>query len=73
MELFQRNRLQICNGCEFNVSGDCALCGCEIQLKTSIPEEKCPATPSRWGSLTVMGEAEKAGQLPGCVACSKRK
>lgn len=73
MELYQVERLKICNSCEFNISGDCALCGCDIQNKTSIVEESCPASPKRWGPLFVMSEAEKAGQVPGCSSCNKRR
>jgi hypothetical protein len=66
-------RLKICNGCEFNVAGDCALCGCIISEKVQKPDEKCPAIPSRWGSLTSLSEPEKAGQMPGCIPCSKKR
>ena len=73
MELYQIDRLKICEACEYKVSTDCALCGCDIQKKTAIAEESCPAKPKKWDALFVMSEAEKAGQVPGCSSCNKRR
>ena len=39
-------RLYICDRCEYkiNVGGQsfCDICGCMINLKTSVPQEHCP-------------------------------
>ena len=44
------NRLKYCNRCEYLEVIDnqkiCGLCGCFINLKTSVKEEKCPS--NKW-------------------------
>lgn len=68
---FIEARLAICNGCEFNVQGDCALCGCVIADKVQKPEESCPAIPPRWGSLT--GLPDNSPNRVACVPCQKNR
>ena len=64
-------RLKICNSCEFNVSGDCALCGCVIETKVLDPNESCPSQPSRWPSA-VPSVADTINRGV-CVPCSKNR
>lgn len=64
-------RLAICNGCEFNILGDCALCGCVIADKVQKEEESCPAIPKRWDSLT--GFSTPSPNTVACVPCQKRR
>jgi hypothetical protein len=37
-----------CNACENNLAGVCLICFCVIAAKTSLIQECCPDTPSRW-------------------------
>lgn len=36
-------RLRICEGCAWNRSGKCDLCGCPVKLKAAMKSESCPA------------------------------
>ena len=37
-----RERISICNICEYNARGICALCGCVLKAKTKLKTESCP-------------------------------
>lgn len=73
------DRLKMCNICEFNVGGECALCGCNIEQKVADPNENCPAVPPRWLSSNFVGQStsvpQKGAPHPntGCGSCTKRK
>jgi len=45
---FDEIRLAICNACEFNIGGECVLCGCIVADKVKKELESCPAVPKRW-------------------------
>lgn len=45
-----RERLKICNSCEFNSNGDCDICGCIIRKKAWWKSEDCPK--NKWDKLT---------------------
>jgi hypothetical protein len=66
-------RLKICNSCEFNVLGDCALCGCLIATKVLDPNEKCPAGQSRWPSITAQPTGADLINRGVCVPCQKNR
>lgn len=66
-------RLKICNSCEFNVAGDCAMCGCVVETKVLDPNESCPAVPSRWPSATAAPSVADTINRGVCVPCSKNR
>lgn len=35
-------RLEVCKGCDKWTGTSCKVCGCYVNLKVKIPEEKCP-------------------------------
>lgn len=35
-------RLEVCKGCDKWTGTSCKVCGCFVNLKVKIPEEKCP-------------------------------
>ena len=35
-------RLGVCKGCDQWTGKSCKVCGCFVNLKVKIPEEKCP-------------------------------
>ena len=35
-------RLEVCKGCDKRTGKSCKVCGCFVNLKVRIPEEKCP-------------------------------
>lgn len=35
-------RLEVCKGCDQWTGKSCKVCGCFVNLKVRIPEEKCP-------------------------------
>ena len=35
-------RLEVCKGCDQWTGKSCKVCGCFVNLKVKIPEEKCP-------------------------------
>ena len=35
-------RLAVCHGCDKWTGKSCKVCGCYVNLKVKIPEEKCP-------------------------------
>lgn len=35
-------RLAVCHGCDKWTGTSCKVCGCFVNLKVKIPEEKCP-------------------------------
>ena len=39
-------RLAVCHGCDKWTGTSCKVCGCFVNLKVKIPEEKCPE--SKW-------------------------
>lgn len=65
-------RLKICNSCEFNIDGDCALCGCVILDKVQIIEEQCPLTPAKWSAGFTPTIAEQVNSRI-CKVCKKNK
>ena len=66
-------RLKICNSCEFNVEGDCALCGCVIAVKVLDPNEKCPGVPSRWPAQVENPTGADLINQSICVPCTKNR
>ena len=48
----QAERWKICEGCEklYKPTSTCRLCGCFMQVKTWMPNQKCPA--SKWERYT---------------------
>lgn len=38
---FAIERMNVCNSCDKNVKQVCQLCGCYLQAKTLVKEEKC--------------------------------
>jgi hypothetical protein len=40
----QKQRMEICNGCEFlfKLSKQCRKCGCFMEMKTQLPHAECP-------------------------------
>lgn len=44
-----KQRLATCGSCEFNIGGECVLCGCVVLEKVQKELESCPAIPQRWG------------------------
>ena len=38
----KRKRIEICNVCEHNRMQLCKLCGCMIQMKTTLKKASCP-------------------------------
>ena len=71
MVMYAEERLKICNSCEFNLAGDCALCGCVIADKVQKLEESCPLTPPKWSSGTTLSQAQIINNGV-CVPCTKR-
>lgn len=59
----------ICEACDLNIGGECGLCGCHIETKVQDANESCPATPSKWTSVTI----KKEHPSKGCSSCTKRK
>lgn len=72
MDKMIEGRLKICQSCEFNISNDCVLCGCDINSKVQILEEKCPLTPPRWSAGVSMSRADEINKTI-CVPCSKNR
>lgn len=52
-ELIYRQRLEICNGCEFHSNGRCThkACGCYLATKAWWASENCPI--AKWPKLGV--------------------
>lgn len=73
----QVDRLKVCTICEFNVGGDCALCGCNIAQKVEDPNQSCPANPPRWLAFsdTPQGAIPLGAPHPraGCGTCGNRR
>lgn len=47
---FAQERLAICNACPYNENMECVICGCDLNIKPTVPEEFCPLSPgSKWG------------------------
>jgi hypothetical protein len=48
----REERWKICQGCEklYVPTSTCRLCGCFMQVKTWMPNQKCPA--SKWEKYT---------------------
>lgn len=68
------DRLKVCTICEFNIGGDCAICGCNITQKISDPEQSCPANPPRWLAITQSATPTIGAPHPraGCGTCGSR-
>jgi hypothetical protein len=49
-------RMAICRGCEhfINLTSQCKLCGCFMNLKTKLTNASCPA--GKWGQIHVTME-----------------
>jgi hypothetical protein len=45
----QAERLAICGACEHDVDGWCQVCGCNLSVKVSFAEQRCPLEPPKWG------------------------
>ena len=45
-ESIVRDRIKLCEGCEFLHNNRCSECGCFIALKAGLKSEKCPL--NRW-------------------------
>lgn len=43
-----RERIAICEKCEYKQGTQCKLCGCMIFAKAAFRHEYCPDTPPRW-------------------------
>jgi len=41
-DILIKERLNICNSCEFLKDNKCMACGCDINTKISAKIEKCP-------------------------------
>ena len=55
-----RSRLDICNSCEFLLTGgQCSECGCIVKYKTSWASEKCPI--GKWSEYK-----QTRGKCGGC-------
>lgn len=44
----QVKRLAICNRCDLNQNGYCAICTCNCKMKVMWADEYCPANPPKW-------------------------
>lgn len=72
MSDFAKDRLNICNQCEFQIEGFCALCSCELKIKVTLPEETCPAQPAHWVSQSKQVSQVINHPTAGCVPCRSR-
>lgn len=69
MSDFVQDRLNICNSCEFNVEMQCALCGCDLIIKTAQKEETCPAQPPKWIAQSAQVLRAPVDPRVGCIPC----
>jgi len=44
----KKRRMEICSRCEHYRDGSCAICGCNLKIKTSWQMEKCPLPQHKW-------------------------
>lgn len=60
----QKERYDICLGCDklYKPTSSCRVCGCFMQLKTWMPEQRCPL--DKWLEVSVTEEKknEREGQ-----------
>lgn len=64
MNDFIEYRLEICGRCPYNLDGECCLCGCNLEIKTADPNEKCPHTPLRWNTQANSVKKEEVQSAP---------
>lgn len=52
----QKERYDICLGCDklYKPTSSCRVCGCFMQLKTWMPEQRCPL--NKWLEVSAMEE-----------------
>ena len=43
-----KERMDVCNSCEYQRDGKCDLCGCVLVLKCRMNNARCPAQPPKW-------------------------
>jgi len=45
----RKNRIKICNSCEFMQNPICGKCKCIIRIKTLFSKQSCPE--GKWGNV----------------------
>ena len=48
IEEISKHRMSICDTCPYNVFNECQKCGCFLELKTRVLNERCPDKPKKW-------------------------
>lgn len=47
-EKLYRKRLDICKGCANLLNGTCLKCGCYVEMRAAIADNRCPSEEKYW-------------------------